>query len=122
MGGVGCDPEYLFTWPNALTGVMGGEQTALTMAQVVRVATERRGQPLDEAALQTPKGTPDRPFRWAMRCLLYFRPFAGPRRLLSVRYPEGPRLGPGNHLGRPQSHPTSQQLWRSSPVILEAPS
>ena len=52
MGGVGCDPEYLFTWPNALTGVMGGEQTALTMAQVVRVAAEQRGQPLDETALQ----------------------------------------------------------------------
>ena len=52
MGGVGCDPEYLFTWPNALTGVMGGEQTALTMAQVVHVAAERRGQPLDETALQ----------------------------------------------------------------------
>ncbi|PPR67008.1 MAG: hypothetical protein CFH00_01057 [Alphaproteobacteria bacterium MarineAlpha1_Bin1] len=38
MGGVGCDPENLFTWPNALTGVKGGEQTALTMAQVVSVA------------------------------------------------------------------------------------
>ena len=73
MGGVGCDREYLFTWPNALTGVMGGEQTALTMYQVVRVAAERHGEPLDEAALQTPKGTPDRPFQLAMRCLLYFR-------------------------------------------------
>ena len=31
---------------------MGGEQTALTMAQVVRVAAERRGQPL---ALQAQK-------------------------------------------------------------------
>ena len=73
MGGVGCDREYLFTWPNALTGVMGGEQTALTMAQMIRVVAERREDPLDEAPLQTPKGTPDRPFRWAMRCLLYFR-------------------------------------------------
>ena len=52
MGGVGCDPEYLFTWPNALTGVMGGEQATLTMAQVVHVAAERRRQPLDEATLQ----------------------------------------------------------------------
>ena len=52
MGGVGCDPEYLFTWPNALTGVMGRKQPALTMAQVVRVAAERRGQPL---ALQAQK-------------------------------------------------------------------
>ena len=51
MGGVGCDPEYLFTWPNALTGV----HPTLTMAQVVRAAAERRGQPLDEAALQAQK-------------------------------------------------------------------
>ena len=55
MGGVGCDPEYLFTWPNALTGARGEEQTALIMAQVVRVAAERRGEPLDEAALQAQK-------------------------------------------------------------------
>ena len=55
MAGVGCDPEYLFIWPNALTGVMGGKQTALTMAQVVRVAAERLGEPLDEAALQAQK-------------------------------------------------------------------
>ena len=55
MGGVGCDPEYLFTWPNALTGVMGGEQATLTMAQVVRGAAERRGQPIKEAALQAQK-------------------------------------------------------------------
>ena len=55
MAGVGCDLEYLFTWPNALTGARGGEQTALIMAQVVRVAAERRGQPLDETALQAQK-------------------------------------------------------------------
>ena len=55
MGGVGCDPEYLLTWPSALTWIMGGEQTALTMAQVVRVAAEWRGQPLDETALQAQK-------------------------------------------------------------------
>ena len=55
MGGVGCDREYLFTWPNAPTGFMGGEQTALTMAQVVRVAAERHGEPLDETALQAQK-------------------------------------------------------------------
>ena len=55
MGGVGCELDYLFTRPNALTGVMGGERTALTMAQVVHVAGERRGQPLDEATLQAQK-------------------------------------------------------------------
>ena len=55
MGGVGCDPEYLFTWPNALTGVMGGKHTASAMAQVVRVTAELREQPIDEAPLQAQK-------------------------------------------------------------------
>jgi len=55
MGGFGYDPEFLFTWPNAVTGVMGGEQAALTMDQVARVGAERRGQAVDEAALQAQK-------------------------------------------------------------------
>ncbi len=55
MGGHGYEPEFLFTWPNALTGVMGGEQAANTMDQVARVAAERRGQDVDEAALKAQK-------------------------------------------------------------------
>ena len=55
MGGIGYEPDFLLTWPNALTGVMGGEQAALTMDQVARVSAERRGQPIDETALQTQK-------------------------------------------------------------------
>lgn len=48
MAGLGYDPDFLFTWPNARTGVMGGEQAARTMSQVARVAAERRGIELDE--------------------------------------------------------------------------
>ena len=55
MGGHGYEPEFLFTWPNALTGVMGGEQAANTMDQVARVSAERRGQEVDEAALKAQK-------------------------------------------------------------------
>ena len=55
MAGIGYDPDFLFTWPNALTGVMGGEQAALTMDQVARGAAARRGQEVDEAALQAQK-------------------------------------------------------------------
>ncbi len=55
MGGLGYEPEFLFTWPNALTGVMGGEQAANTMDQVARVSAERRGQEVDEAALKAQK-------------------------------------------------------------------
>ncbi len=55
MAGYGYDPDFLFTWPNALTGVMGGEQAALTMDQVARGGAARRGQPVDEAALAKQK-------------------------------------------------------------------
>jgi geranyl-CoA carboxylase beta subunit len=52
MCGVGHDPDFLFTWPNATTGVMGGEQAASTMEHVARNGAERRGQPVDEDALR----------------------------------------------------------------------
>ena len=51
MCGLGYDPDFLFTWPSAITGVMGGEQAALTMDQVMRMGAERRGQAVDEEAL-----------------------------------------------------------------------
>jgi len=52
MCGIGYDPDFLFTWPNATTGVMGGEQAALTMDQVARSGAQRRGQVVDEDALR----------------------------------------------------------------------
>jgi geranyl-CoA carboxylase beta subunit len=51
MCGFGFRPDFLFAWPNASTGVMGGEQAAGTMEQVARVAARRRGAEPDEAAL-----------------------------------------------------------------------
>lgn len=44
MCGYAYEPDFLFAWPNAATGVMGGEQAARTMARVMRGAAERRGQ------------------------------------------------------------------------------
>jgi len=55
MAGLGYRPDFLFTWPNAVTGVMGGEQAALTMDQVARDSAARRGIPVDEEALQAQK-------------------------------------------------------------------
>jgi geranyl-CoA carboxylase beta subunit len=55
MAGLGYQPDFLFTWPNAVTGVMGGEQAALTMDQVARAGTARRGQEVDENALKAQK-------------------------------------------------------------------
>ena len=47
MCGFAFDPDFLFTWPNAMAGVMGGEQAALTMEQVMTNAAKRKGQAVD---------------------------------------------------------------------------
>lgn len=52
MAGYAYEPDFLFAWPNATTGVMGGEQAAATMLEVARAGAARRGQTLDEAALE----------------------------------------------------------------------
>ena len=51
MAGVGFAPDFLFSWPNATTGVMGGQQAALTMDQVARASADRRGSDVDEDKL-----------------------------------------------------------------------
>jgi geranyl-CoA carboxylase beta subunit len=55
MSGVGFAPDFLFSWPNATTGVMGGQQAALTMDQVTRASAARRDAPVDEAVLSAQK-------------------------------------------------------------------
>lgn len=55
MAGLGYDPDFLFAWPNARTGVMGGEQAALTMDQVARVGAARKGEAVDEEKLEAQK-------------------------------------------------------------------
>ena len=47
MCGLAYEPDFLFAWPNAMTGVMGGEQAAKTMTQVMTQAALRRGQEPD---------------------------------------------------------------------------
>ncbi|MEM1111223.1 MAG: carboxyl transferase domain-containing protein [Pseudomonadota bacterium] len=51
MCGHGYHPDFLMAWPNAETGVMGGEQAASTMDHVARVAAQRKGVELDEGRL-----------------------------------------------------------------------
>lgn len=51
MCGYAFDPDFLFAWPNAMTGVMGGAQAAMTMEQVARRTAERKGVTVDEARL-----------------------------------------------------------------------
>ena len=55
MAGYAYDPDFLFAWPNASTGVMGGEQAATTMDQVTRAGALRKGEAIDEEALARQK-------------------------------------------------------------------
>ncbi len=51
MSGFAYKPDFLFSWPNATTGVMGGEQAAKTMSMVARGSAARKGVEADEEAL-----------------------------------------------------------------------
>lgn len=48
MCGRGFDPDFLFTWPNASAGVMGGEQAATVMALVGAAQAARKGTEVDQ--------------------------------------------------------------------------
>jgi geranyl-CoA carboxylase beta subunit len=55
MCGRGFHPRFCFSWPNAKTAVMGGEQAAETMAIVTEAAAARRGKPVERERLETMK-------------------------------------------------------------------
>jgi len=55
MCGRAFHPRFCFSWPNARSAVMGGEQAATTLDIVARQQAERSGKPLDEARLQAQK-------------------------------------------------------------------
>jgi len=46
MCGQGYDPDFIYSWPNAATGVMGGEQAAKTMAMVAQAKAKAAGHKL----------------------------------------------------------------------------
>lgn len=52
MCGISYEPDFLFAWPNARTGVMGGEQAARTMSQVMALSAGRRGTTADADELR----------------------------------------------------------------------
>lgn len=52
MCGRGFDPRFLFSWPNARTAVMGGEQAARTMQIVAEAGYARKGIAPDPAQMQ----------------------------------------------------------------------
>ena len=53
MCGRGYAPRFLFSWPNAKTAVMGGEQAARTMQIVAEASMKRKGITPDVAQMQT---------------------------------------------------------------------
>jgi len=55
MCGRAYDPRFCFSWPNAKTAVMGGEQAAETMAIVTEAAAARKGKPVDREQLDKMK-------------------------------------------------------------------
>lgn len=52
MCGRGFEPRFLFSWPNARTAVMGGEQAARTMQIVAEAGLARKGIAPDPAQMQ----------------------------------------------------------------------
>ena len=55
MCGRGFNPRFCFSWPNAKTAVMGGEQAAGTMAIVQEARAKRMGQDVDAVQLEALK-------------------------------------------------------------------
>src|SRR5690606_32036069 len=55
MCGRAFKPDFLFSWPNAKTAVMGGEQAATTMQLVAEAGARRKGRQLDHEALEAEK-------------------------------------------------------------------
>ncbi len=52
MCGYAYEPDFLFSWPNSVTGVMGGEQAAKTMEQVMVSSAKRKGIKSDEVKMK----------------------------------------------------------------------
>jgi geranyl-CoA carboxylase beta subunit len=55
MCGRGFHPRFCFSWPNAKTAVMGGEQAAETMAIVTEAAAARKGAPVERDKIDAMK-------------------------------------------------------------------
>ena len=52
MSGFAYEPDFLFSWVNARTGVMAGASAAKTMRMVAEVRAARKGVAIDEQAAQ----------------------------------------------------------------------
>ena len=90
MCGRGFHPRVSFSWPNAKTAVMGGEQAAETMAIVTEARTSRKGKAAGQARCDKMQQGHCRHFRKPDRA--HFRHLgadAGRRHHRSARYAQG---------------------------------
>jgi geranyl-CoA carboxylase beta subunit len=53
MCGRGFDPDFLFSWPNARTAVMGGEQAGKVLRIILEEKMRKNGEAVDEEKLRT---------------------------------------------------------------------
>lgn len=51
MCGWSYEPDFLFAWPNARTGVMAGQSAATTMSEVAKAGAARKGESIPEEQL-----------------------------------------------------------------------
>ena len=57
MCGIGYEPDFIFSWPNAKIGVMGGQQAAMTMEQVSAISAKKKNIELDQEELKEKRET-----------------------------------------------------------------
>ena len=96
MCGRGFHPRFCFSWPNAKTAVMGGEQAAETMAIVTEAAAARRGKPIEKEKLEAMKAQIIGRVRRPDGRVLDQRARARRRRDRSARYPQRACRGAGD--------------------------
>jgi hypothetical protein len=87
MCGRGFHPRFCFSWPNARTAVMGGEQAARTMAIVAEAGMKRKGGAVDHAALDQMQAAIVERFDSQMSVFATERPPARRRCDRSARHP-----------------------------------
>ena len=57
MCGWSYEPDFLFAWPNARTGVMAGQSAATTMTEVAKVGAARKGKEIPLEVLEEQAAT-----------------------------------------------------------------
>ena len=93
MCGRAYNPRFLFSWPNAQTAVMGAEQAALTMANVMEAGARRERAQAPNGADRRAEGEDRRQFREPEQRVRHLRAHARRRHHRSARHARRARRG-----------------------------